>query len=1024
MLMKKIFALLLAILGIQLGVLAQNKTVSGRVMDATGNGIPSASVIVPNSSIGTTADQNGNFSISVPARTTHLNISAVNYGSTRVAIGANNVANATLSLAGDPLEGVVVTGIRTIRRTEYAGAVSRMDSTALSEKTFGSFDQALQGQTPGISVLSSSGQPGTSANIVIRGSNSISGGTDPLYVVDGITVEPGVFQGINANDIATIDILKDAASTALYGSRGSGGVIVVTTKRGKAGKLKLGYSVQYGQKSRPDFAFRPMNTTEILEAQRLYGSAFNNADPGGSINNNTNIPGWYYNANNPRVQALSAAGQATAANLLDSIGRINTNWYDQFFRTGTFSQHNLTLSGGEGKLRTYSNLELFNEDGITQRSDMRRISLRNNVDYNDTKLTFSLSSNIAYIKRNFQESTTTNSTRNPFLATNITVPYASLYKPDGYSYATGVGAKYVGANALDLIRYNESLNDQVKVTLGTTAEYKIIPELSAGITAGVDFRETQNTFYSSRLAFLSYNSTTPTTNQGGLTEGLNRFFTFNVRPSLNYRKRFNNIHLVDVGVYGEMVKEYFKSLSMTGYGIDPRLPNTPAAITQGNSANQLYANVGGGKTQNALLSGLLMATYNYDNRYTLSGSYRKDGSSKLPKATRWADFYSIAGIWTISNEAFMKDNNFINSLRLRGSYGSSGNSNNFPQGDFGYLPTYGTGSYYGLETIIATSIGNPNLTWETTYQANVGTDFTFWNNRVFGSVDVYKRTTKDLFVTKPLAWEAGGGSIEVNAGELENKGIETNLSVDVVKTPKFTWTLNGNFNYNKNEIIDLGGEQSYEWGTSLISIGLPLGSHYEVEWAGVDQATGAPLYYTKDGQLTTVYSTDNAVQKFGTSEAPWKGGFGTRLQFSGFELSALFTWQQGNTKVDNLEYFVENPVGFLAGGYNQSADLKFWTKPGDVVNVPSPLYAQNFSSKIIHDASFVRFRDLTLAYNFTDEVLKRSKVISSARVFITGQNLWIWTKWRGMDPEAGASNINLSEFPNPRSITGGIQLRF
>ena len=980
--------------------------------------------MVPNTNIGTTADQNGNFSLSVPSRTTHLNISAVNYSPQRVAISAANTANATMSLGGDQMAGVVVTGIRNIRRTEYAGAVGRVDSTLLGEKTFGSFDQALQGATPGVSVLSSSGQPGTSAAIIIRGSNSISGGSDPLYIVDGIPVESNVFQGINANDIATLDVLKDAASTALYGSRGSGGVIVVTTKRGKAGKLKLGYSVQYGQKSKPDFAFRPMNTTEVLEAQRLYGATINSSDPTASINNNANIPGWYYSANNPRVQALSATAQTRAAQLLDSIGGINTNWYDYFFRTGTFSQHNLTLSGGEGRLRSYSNLELFNEDGITHRTDMRRISLRNNLDYTDGKLTFGLSTNVAYIKRNFQESTADANLRNPFLSTNITVPYTRVYRADGTTYNTGQGSKYAAANTLDLTRHNQSYNDQVKVNLGMTADYKIADGLSLGLTSGIDFRETQGTFYNSRLSFLTYTSTTPTGRAGSLNESLARFFTFNVRPSINYRKRFADVHLVDVGLYAEMYKEFFKSTSMTGYGIDPRLPNTPAAITQGNSGNQLYARVGGGKTENALLSGLFMGTYSYDNRYTLTGSLRRDGSSKLPTATRWTNFYSIGAIWTLSNEAFLKNNGFVNSLRLRGSYGSSGNSNNFPMGDFGYLPTYGTGAYFGLETIIATSIGNPNLTWETTYQANIGTDFSVWNNRFSGSIDVYRRLTKDLFVTRPLAWEAGGSSIEVNAGELENKGVEGNIIFDVIRNNNLTWSLNGNVGYNKNKVLDLGGEQSYESGTSLISVGMPLGSHYEVAWAGVDQATGAPLYYTKDGQITTVYSTDNAVQTHGTSEAPWKGGFGTKLLFRNFEISALFSWQKGNTKVDNLEYFVENPVGFLAGGYNQSADLKFWTQPGDVVNVPSPLYGQNFSSKIIHDASFLRFRDLTFAYNFPETVLTRSKVVSSARIFVTGQNLWIWTKWRGMDPEAGYPNINLNEFPNPRSITAGLQVRF
>jgi hypothetical protein len=233
-----------------------------------------------------------------------------------------------------------------------------------------------------------------------------------------------------------------------------------------------------------------------------------------------------------------------------------------------------------------------------------------------------------------------------------------------------------------------------------------------------------------------------------------------------------------------------------------------------------------------------------------------------------------------------------------------------------------------------------------------------------------------------------------------------------------------NFGYNKNEVLSLGGEQPYEDGTELIKEGYALGSHYEVKWAGVDAATGLPLYYDKNGNVTTVYSADNRVQEFGTWEAPWRGGFGANARFKGFDISILFSWQRGATKVDNLEYFVENPVGFLANGYNQSSDLNFWQNPGDVVSTPSPLYSTNFSSKLIHDASFLRLRDLRLGYTVPKKSIDRIKFVSSLSFFVQGSNLFMWTKWRGYDPEAGASNINLSEFPNPRTVTAGLDINF
>jgi hypothetical protein len=250
------------------------------------------------------------------------------------------------------------------------------------------------------------------------------------------------------------------------------------------------------------------------------------------------------------------------------------------------------------------------------------------------------------------------------------------------------------------------------------------------------------------------------------------------------------------------------------------------------------------------------------------------------------------------------------------------------------------------------------------------------------------------------------------------------LNVEVLKKKDFSLTVFNNFAYNKNRVLSLAGEQPYEDGTELIKEGLPLGSHYEVRWGGVDAATGMPLYYDKDGNLTTVYSADNRVQQYGTWEAPYRGGFGLNAKYKSFDFSMLFSWQRGATKVDNLEYFVENPVGFMANGYSQSSDLNFWQHPGDVVNTPSPLYGVSFSSKIIHNSSFLRMRDVRLGYTLPKNLLNRVKYVSGMNLYVQGSNLFMWTHWRGYDPEAGSSNINLSEFPNPRTFTAGLDINF
>lgn len=1017
--MRKLLVGLTAFLLFTGSLLAQ-RTITGTVTDDKGNPLPNVSVVVRGTNSGTVTKSDGTYSLTLPANAKQLTFSFLGYEPQTVNIGSDSRYSTTLTPSGSKeIDEVIVTGINRTKKSEFSGAASKIDEKQIRNQPVGSLDQLFQGRAPGVLGLTGSGAPGNNSTIIIRGQGSIEGGTTPLYIVDGIPVEAAVFQNLNPNDFASIDILRDAASTALYGSRGSAGVIVVTTKRGTSGKMKLTYSGQLGTKSRPDFAFRPMSTAELLQAQEDYGKG------GGAIADPTILPGWYYSPDNPRYATLTPAQRAAEALLLDSISNINTNWNDEIFRQGSFSNHQVSLSGGTGKTRIYTSAAIYNEEGTTLRSDMSRVTFRNNIDYADEKLTLALSSNLGYTKRNFQQSAAFN-TSNPFASSALAVPYHRVYKPDG-TYATGVGTKYVAANNLDQTFYDENYNDQLKATLGITVGYKITDELTASLTAGADFRETQNTNYGSKLVFTRITSTSITGRAGFQTEGLNRFFTGSVRPSLTYRKLFADKHDIEVTALGEYIREFSKAFNMQGFGTDPKRPNTAAAITQGNAANQLYAVVGGGKSRNTLVSGLAIARYTYNGKYTFTGSYRSDGSSKLPSDTRWQGFYSVGATWDAGKEDFMRNIRAINVLRIKVSYGGSGNANNFPGGDYPYQAQYTQGSYSGLNTILATYPGNPELKWETTYVTNIGIDFEILNRRVYGDINLYDKRTKDLFVNKTLSATAGfgnGGAIDINAGELQNKGFEWNVNGEVLRTKDIVWTLFATGAYNKNEVLSLGGETSYEAGTELITVGMPLGSHYQQAWAGVDAATGAPLYYTADGHLTSVYANAEPVQKFGTWEAPWKGGFGTSLRYKGLDLSVLFSWQRGGKKFDNLEYFVENPVGFMASGYNQSSDLNFWKQPGDKTSTPGAQYSVNFSSKFIHDASFMRLRDITLSYTLPASVMDRVKFISNARFFVQGSNLFIWTKWRGRDPEAGAVNLNISEYPNPRAFTAGLDITF
>jgi TonB-linked SusC/RagA family outer membrane protein len=1019
--MRRLLLLMLAVFVLCAQLLAQTRTVTGTIQDNNGQPLPGVSIKVIGEKMGTTTDSRGSFNLKVSQSAKTLEFSSVGFATQTVAIPSSGSMTISLSLEEKSMAEVVVTGITRTKRSQYAGAATKIDEVAIKNRPVGSFDQLLQGRVPGLLSLTSSGQPGSAATTIIRGQGSIQGGSDPLYVVDGIAVEGGVFQSLNPNDFESIDILRDASATALYGSRGSAGVIVVTTRRGQGGKMKVSYSGQAGVKSRPEFTRDMMTTAELLKAQEDYGSILELAN---TTSVRTNMPGWYYSKNNPAYATLTAGQKGQFDATLDSISKINTDWRDVFFRNGNFQNHQISLSGGTGKTRIYSSFGLYNEEGTTLRTDMKRATLRNNVDYADDRFTLGLSTHLGYTKRNFQQSTVGNNLGNPFLVANVTAPYTQLYNPDG-AFATGTGSQFTGANTYELTELDENYNDQVKAIFGVNAAYRITNSITAALTSGADFRETQTSSYGSKLAYTRRTSTTPTGSAGFQSEGLTRFLQLNVRPSVNFRQTFNTAHDVDVTVFGEYINQFDKSLTGTGYGIDPRTPNTPAAITQGDAVNRLYANVGGGKGENAILSGLAIGRYTYNGKYTVTGSYRRDGSSKLPESTRWTNYYSVGAIWEATKEAFMMNSDFVNTLRLKVSYGGAGNYDNFPGGNYPYQPQYAaSGTYAGLPLQVATYPGNPDMTWESTWVTNVGVDYGFLKNRIWGDLNLYDKRTKDLFVQKKLSAVSGFGSLDVNAGELQNKGVEFSLNGDVVRNKDITWTVFGNVAYNKNEVLSLGGETSFEQGTELITVGLPLGSHYEVKWAGVDAATGQPLYYGADGKVTPNYNDAPAVQEFGTWEAPWKGGFGSSVRYKGLELSALFSWQKGANKVDNMEYFMENPVGFIAGGYNQANTLNFWKKPGDVVSTPSPLYSVNFSSKIIHNADFLRLRDVTLAYALPKQILERTRFISNARLFVQGTNLKMWTNWLGMDPEAGATNINLSEYPNPRAVTAGLDISF
>lgn len=1016
----KRFLLVLFVTVLCMPLLAQNRTISGTILDNTGQPLPGVSIKVVGERIGTTTDARGAFSLTAPSSANRLEISYVGYTTQIVDMPASGQLAVTLQPSeAAALNEVVVTGYSRQRKAEYSGAGTKVTAEKVNLVPQGSIDQILQGRSPGLLVTVGSGQPGAAARVQIRGAGSITGGSTPLYVIDGVPVEAGVFQSLNPNDIESIDVLRDASATALYGNRGGAGVIVVTTKKGRAGQTQFSYSAQAGITQAGEQRFDMMNSAELLQFQEMLGGFVNNS-----------LPGWRFSRNNPANAGLPESTLAQYDALLDSLRGVDTDWADVFQREGSFQSHDINLSGGAGKTRFFSSLGLYDEEGIGLRSDMTRYSFRTNVDHQTDKLTVGLNAYGGFTKRNFIEGENAINLGNPFAAAYLALPYHKLRNDDG---TLAVGSGRTGANAYDRIESGAIKNNQLKTNLNILANYQITRQVNVGGFLGLDYRETVGERSIAPGSFFARNQAFPIgplaagEPAGGLfNESMNRFFSYVTRGNAGYRNTYLDVHELDVQAYIEFTRNNNRQFNYTGYGVNPALQGTPAGITPGTTTNQWIPDIGGLRTRNSFFAVFGTAKYTYDKKYTVNLSLRRDGTSILPEDNRFNTFYSVGLTWNVLREAFAGEWQAFNDLRFRASYGTSANADNFPLGNFGYLATFGPIDYVGAganQGTVAANPGNPVARWEVIKTLNIGFDFGMFRNRLTGNIDVYNKVTDDNLVDQKLSLTSGFASQVVNAAKVRNRGIEAVLNGEVVRTRDFTWSLGGNISYNDNEVIDLGQVEEFEQGTEIVKVGLPLGSHYIVKWAGVDASTGEPLYYTKDGKVTNVYSDDDRVAEFGTYNAPWIGGFNTSVRFKGLALEAFFTFQEGFSRFNNQDFFQLNHAFALQGFNLRQEMLNMWMQPGDVTNIQSPLYQRQFVSKDIQDASYLRFRNLILSYNFGQNLVNNLRVLSGVRVFLQAQNLYTWTNWTGFDPEDD-DNIAQYEYPTPRIFTAGLTVAF
>jgi len=995
----------------------QDIVVSGRVTDQNGLPLPGVSVKVSGVSLATTTDANGAYSIRVPDNSTSLEFTYVGYVKKVIPLNGG-VLNVTLQVDNQNLQEVVVTGYTAYKKSQSASSSTLVTGDKINDVPGLTFDQILQGRVPGMSVISSSGQPGTSATTVIRGIGSVNGSSTPLYILDGTPIEGGFFQTINPEDIEDVRVLKDASAKALYGSRGSNGVIIITSKKGKAGKVQVQYSSQYGFSD-----LTRSKTTMMNTAQRLVFEEGVGVDFGRTLG-----PGWTYSSKNPDYINGTAAFRQQADQIMDSLRNINIDWRDQIYQNSKFQEQQASVSGGNENIRFYNSLNYYKQDGIAKRTGLERYSLKSNVDFKDNKFSGNVNIAIGYSNSSFTEGEGSTGSGTAMSAAYYALPYENPYAPDGTLIHPGNQDNYFildqreGSQALERLQNSSNKTDQLKSIIGISLAYQILPELKVTTRMGVDYRNSTDQLYINPDSY--YGSTDDTYTLGGkgrYEEGTRRNFNFISTTGLTYAKTFNEKHDFEASAYYEYVYNNYNAFNFAGFGLDGRLPETPAGIT--NSADFL-PEVGGGKTKSGLASFMGVARYTYDEKYTLTGSYRYDGSTKVAPKNKWHGFYSGGANWNVKKESFLQDFSLISDFNLRTSYGTTASP---LSGDFNYLATYDLGATYNGQTgLRPTSPGNVDYDWEYVNEFNAGFDLSlFKSRRLRLTMDFYNKKTSNMFFDQPLSALSGFESVSLSTGKMQNRGIEFDISGDLIKTASFTWSLGANAGYNKNKILYLtdAADQLLDGDTRIFQVGLPYGSYYAPGWAGVNTQTGDAQYYNPDGSITNVYNaTTQSVANSGSMFPKLTGGFNTSLSYKGFSATALFSFVSGIKRWNNEDFYNENQRYATS---NQSLRMleDRWMKPGDEKTLQRFNVPRNFTSKDIEDASFLRLRNVNIGYSVPQKTLDKIGVIKTLKFFVQGQNLFTWTRWRGMDPENN-SVYGRFQYPNARTYTAGLSANF
>lgn len=1035
------------------------KTVSGCVVDANGEPLLRANILVKGTLNGTVADLDGKYSIKV-SENDILEFSNIGFATKEVAVAGQTIINVTLEEDNQFLDDVIVIGYGTAKKRDYIGSVSTIKAEDISKVNPVSLEGALQGMAAGVQVNSSNGVPGAPQQIKVRGVGSLSCSTDPLWIVDGIPVQSdamdksydgetqqSIIGMINPNDIESIQVLKDAAATAIYGSRAANGVIVVTTKSGKTGAPKVSVDLKAGISQWAHSDIGLANTSEWFQIAEM------------AMKNTLGADGY---------DVATTFGQLPASEYTmttDEAKKVNTNWIDEISRLGVYSEANVSISGGTEKLRAYSSFRYRKDIGNLKNNDLTTFGGNVKIDYAVTKwldLSYRMAASISDNNR-IKSSDGTNGSGGWAQINSNALPWYKVYADDAQTTFWNTKNTTNPAASMDPSNMVSNLKTTNLIS-NLTGTIKLPVE---GLSLKGDWG--MNYIVSNGQSWRNADVMS-TTDQNIAKENKDIITINNLDAYLNFSRTFGKAHDINAVVGVEGMRKSGQYTTLVGTGL-------VGAFKEIGTPNKLTG-TSGLSGESYLLSYFFRANYKLLDRYIVNFSARRDGSSKFTEENRWANFYSGALGWVISEESWFK-NNVVNLLKLRASVGQVGNAN-IPQVDADkYEIINGTGNTLeGLSTSRLVSLGNPNLKWETTTSYDAGVDFGILKNRINGSLAYYRRNVSDMLSQVSLPMSAGirgGNKGWQNACDMYNQGLELELMGTIIEKKDFQWTVGFNLSTNKNMVTRLDEDSDNNHTgylnpgdgsqvRTIIKSGLAYGTYYMAEFAGVDAQKGIPMIYEIEtledgttqhtGKIIPATSTNMEANKMilqGKTALPTLvGGFNTAIRFKGFDASAVFSFATGQYIYSRLIQSSMTPnAGMLV--LNRKLLTDSWQKPGDVTDVPqvnaqcvyfyddngeqttSPvLYGSENktpSTRFLEKADYLKLRSLTIGYTLPEKLV-RTINISNVRFYISGGNLFTLTPFSGYDPEVaidqttGAAVETFAAMPSTRTYTFGVNLSF